>query len=56
MKRRWPFCWLRELVDKVAAADITGRSLLIQSAIAARALPTGEPIKGLSAVEFCIFS
>jgi hypothetical protein len=51
-----PFRWLRELVYRAAATDIAERSLLIQGATAARALPQGEPIEDLSAREFRIFS
>jgi hypothetical protein len=56
MTSRLPLRWLRKLVDKVSAKEIAERSLLIQGATAARALPKGEPIEDLSAVEFRVFS
>ena len=52
-----PFAWARALIRRFAAAnDLGERSLLLQGQMAARALPRGERIADLSAVEFRVFS
>ncbi len=54
---RSPFAVARALMRRlVTANDLGERSLLLQGQMAARALPKGERIADLSAVEFRVFS
>ena len=51
-----PRRWLRVLVERLSAKSSAERALLLQGVTTARALPKGEVIDDLSAVEFRVFS
>ena len=59
MRKPWksPLAWASTLMRRLAtASDLTERSLLLQGKMAAHALPRGERILDLTAVEFRVFS